>query len=110
MLLNRPQVQEYKRQTIEAINPAAKERRLVGELKNNLANLELTLAKNPKNAAGSEEISSLLNSAKSTLQELQETSQKNDIGANLSNLIQKVVPLAATPSPTWLPPPARCIK
>lgn len=100
---NREKVSEFKRNTIETINPAAKEKRLLGEMEKNLAQLDALL--NEKSGPEqNKKIASILNSAKQTLSELQETNAKLDIGANLSNLLQKVIPLAEKASPTWVPP------
>jgi len=33
---------------------------------------------------------------------------QNDLGANLSNFINKFIPLESEPSPTWLPPGQEC--
>src|SRR3989344_4363169 len=103
IVFNREKIEDYKQRIIETINPAAKEKRLLGELENeldkfsSLANFE-TLSLTDK-----QKLKSAVSSAKSTLQELKETNQKTDLGANLSNLIQKVIPFKSEPSPTWLP-------
>ena len=102
IILNRQKVEDYKQKIIETVNPAAKERRLLGELENSLAVLEkLSLADKQK-------VSATLSNARSTLQELRDTNQKADLGANLSNLIQKIVPFDLKPSPTWLPSSKEC--
>ncbi len=110
LFLNRDKIQEFKRNTIETINPAVKEKRLMGEIQNSISQLDTIL--NDKNAKASPEqnkkISTILNSAKQTLSELQQTNQKLDLGANLSNLIQKFIPLEDKPTPTWVPPAKEC--
>lgn len=102
VILNRQKIEDYKQKVIETVNPAAKERRLLGELENGLTNLDnLSLVDKQK-------VSTVLGHVKSTLQELKETNQKADLGANLSNFLQKIVPFDLKPSPTWLPPSQEC--
>lgn len=110
LILNRDKIQEFKRNAIETINPAAKEKRLMGEIQDNINELDILL--NTKNPLSSPEqakkIASALNQTKQTLSELQQTNEKLDLGANLSHLIQKLIPLEDKPSPTWLPPIKEC--
>lgn len=109
-ILNRDKIQEFKRNAIETINPAAKEKRLMGEIQGNINELDTLLhTKNPLSTSEqAKKIGALLNNAKQTLSELQQTNEKLDLGANLSHLIQKLIPLEDKPSPTWLPPAKGC--
>ena|SRR3989338_9291424 len=106
IVFNRDKIESYKQRVIETINPAAKEKRLLGELGTNLDRFSATL--DQLSPSDKQKISIALGSAKSLLQELKETNQKTDLGANLSNLLQKIVPLDLQPSPTWLPPGQEC--
>ncbi|HEY4484438.1 MAG TPA: hypothetical protein VI978_01810 [Candidatus Paceibacterota bacterium] len=109
VVLNREKVENFKQSIIETVNPAVKEKRLIGELKNNLESLDALLS-DKSTASKDEKIKKAniaISDAQKTLEELQQTNQKSDLGANLSNLIQKFVPLGSEPSPTWLPP-AEC--
>lgn len=115
VFLNRQKIEEYKQKIIEVINPAAKERRLLGELETNLDQLDSSLtnlAVGGKSLVEAESDQKKLNTAianaRSTLQELKETNKKNDLGASVSSLIQKIIPLSSKPSPTWLPPGQEC--
>ncbi|MBI2676518.1 MAG: hypothetical protein HYX21_00990 [Candidatus Yanofskybacteria bacterium] len=106
VVLNREKVENFKQSVIETINPAVKEKRLIGELKNSLEGLDALLS-DKSTASKDEKIKKAniaVSNARKTLEELQSTNQKSDLGANLSNLIQKFVPLNSEPSPTWLPP------
>lgn len=102
-VVQKDKVEEFKQKAIESINPAAKEKRLLGELSGNLSKFDQLIAQ--KDSSG---LASALNQARGILEELKETNEKTDLGANLSNLIQKVVPLPAKPSPTWLPSAKEC--
>ncbi len=108
IILNKDKVEDIKRRVIETINPAVKEKRLIGELGSSLDNLDSLLSGKNSNAKSSEEnikrVKSAVSGAKKVLDELQETNRQTDLGANLSNLIQKFLPLELKPSPTWLPP------
>lgn len=99
----------WKQKIIEAVNPALKEKRLIGELENNLGKLQNLFGQNKK-LIGSEteekEASRLLRQAQEALVELKETNAKLDLGANVSNLIQKLTPFDLAPVPTWVPPTA----
>ncbi len=113
VIFNRQKIEDWKQSVVEMVNPAAKERRLLGELESNLAQLRATFNE-PAIKSGKiipsdqQKINSFLGSTKNALQELKETNQKLDLGANLSNLLQKIVPLNSKPSPTWLPPGKSC--
>lgn len=106
IVFNRDKIESYKQRIIEAVNPATKERRLLGELESNLDRFSATL--DQLSPSEKQKISTALGSAKSILQELKETNQKTDLAANLSNILQKIVPLDLRPSPTWLPPGQEC--
>ncbi len=106
IVFNRDKIESYKQRIIEAVNPATKERRLLGELESNLDRFSATL--DQLSPSEKQKISTALGSAKSILQELKETNQKTDLAANLSNILQKIVPLDLGPSPTWLPPGQEC--
>ena len=108
VFFNRDKVTEFKRNAIETVNPAAKEKRLMDEIGANLNKLDALLADKNAKPETLKEIASTINNAKQTLAELQQTNEKLDLGANLSNLIQKIVPLAEKASPTWLPPGKEC--
>jgi len=111
ILINKERVADYKRKIIETVNPAAKERRLITELETSLNQLDSLLSGEPLEKASKEEIrktKTAVNSAKKTLEELREASRQNDLGANLSNFINKFIPLESEPSPTWLPPGQEC--
>ena len=113
ILINKERVADYKRKIIETVNPAAKEKRFIAELETSLKELDSLLSGKISGQTGEEGISvktkTALNNAKKALEELQEASHQNDLGANLSNLIQKFVPLGSEPSPTWLPPGQECV-
>ena len=113
LFLNKEKINDYKQRIIESINPAAKERRVIGELETNLVAIESILNKTSLELGGmtaeeKQKINTAIASAKTTLQELKENNQKTDLGANLSNLIQKVLPFDTQPSPTWLPSEQEC--
>lgn len=114
MFFNRQKIENFKQKIIETVNPAVKERRLLGELETELNQLDYFLnnptAVNQKSLGGSDEQKTVLaiNKARSALAELKETNKKNDLGASVSNLIQKIIPLNVQPSPTWLPSGQEC--
>ena len=110
IFFNRDKVTEFKRNTIETINPAAKEKRLMGEIEANLNKLDTLLADKNASPDKLKQIASAISSTKQTLTELQQTNEQLDLGANLSNLIQKIVPLTEKASPTWAPPTKECPK
>lgn len=119
VFLNRHNIEDYKQRIIEVINPAVKEKRLLGELEKNLdqfSSILMSSAINPGidsgkiSAIDQQKLSMAVKNAKTALQELQVTNQKNDLVTNLSNLIQKIIPLSSEPSPTWLPPGQECQK
>lgn len=109
-MLNREKISEFRRNAIETINPAAKEKRLIGEIQNNLGRLNsLLTGQDIKSGSGTaKDVASIINRTKQTLFELQQTNEKLDLGANLSHLIQSLIPLAEKPSPTWAPPAKEC--
>ncbi|TSC75169.1 MAG: hypothetical protein G01um101444_15 [Parcubacteria group bacterium Gr01-1014_44] len=117
VLLNREKIEDYKQRIIEIINPAVKEKRILGELEKNLDQLGLILTEsavssnlNSKSLSASDKqkLSTAVSNAQIALQELKSANQKLDLGSNLSNLIQKLIPFSANPSPTWLPPGQAC--
>lgn len=111
IILNKEKVSDYKKKIIEAVNPAVKEKRLLGELGSSLDQLENLLSGKenlPSQGEVNKKAKTALNSFKKTLEELRETNEKTDLGASLSNLIQKFIPLVSEPSPTWLPPGQEC--
>ena len=108
IVFNRQKIEDYKQKIIEVVNPAAKERRLLGELENNLNQLGSSADLDKLSVSDKQKLSAAISNAQSTLQELKETNQKIDLGANLSNLLQKIVPLNSEPSPTWVPPGQAC--
>ena len=89
-------IPSFKNKIIETINPRVKENRLIGEIKNNLDELDRTLAEAVKagNSAGAKNAISkgaeLLSSTKSLLNEVRQTN--NDTGI-LSSAIGKIVDL-----------------
>lgn len=108
--INRDKISEFKRNVIETVNPAVKEKRLITDIQDNLQELDSLLNGQSfePGSALSKKVAGLVNETKQTLEELQETNGKLDLGANLSNLLQKVIPLSEAPSPTWLPPGQAC--
>ncbi len=112
IILNKDKVEDIKRNIIETINPAVKEKRLLAELSSGLDDINALLSGKSTGAKTTEEsvkkAKSAINGAKKILDELQETNRQTDLGANLSNLIQKFIPLDSKPSPTWLPPAQEC--
>lgn len=110
VFINRDKISEFKRNVIETVNPAAKEKRLITDIQNNLQELDSLLNGQSfePGSALSKKVAGLVNETKQTLDELQETNGKLDLGANLSNLLQKIIPLGEAPSPTWLPPGQAC--
>src|SRR3989338_4373119 len=108
LFLNKEKIEVYKQRIIESVNPSAKEKRVISELESNLDVLANILNKSPAelgrmSADEKQTFDTSLANAQATLQELKENNQKTDLVANLSNLIQKVIPFDIKPSPTWLP-------
>ncbi len=113
VFFNQDKIEDYKQRIVETINPAAKEKRLLSELETSLGELGSVLEKSstePEKLSASEKqkISTALGKTQTVLQELKETNKKSDLVANLSNLIQKIVPFESEPSPTWLPSGQAC--
>ena len=112
ILVNKEKVADYKRRIIETVNPAAKEKRLITELESSLNELDSLLSGKISGQIGEEgesvKTKASISNAKKVLEELRETSRQNDLGANLSNLINKFIPLESKTSPTWLPPGQEC--
>lgn len=113
IVFNREKIESYKQSIIETINPAAKEKRLLGELENNLNQLASLLNvssvdSEKLSSTDKEKLNTTIAKTKSSLQELKEANQKTDLVSNLSRLIQKIIPLDPKPSPTWLPPGQEC--
>lgn len=112
LFINKDKIEDYKQRVIESINPAAKEKRIISELETNLGVLESILntpiALKEMSANEKQRLNTAIASARTTLQELKENNQKTDLAANLSNLIQKVLPFDIKPSPTWLPSLQEC--
>lgn len=113
IVFNREKIEDYKQRIIETINPATKEKRLLGELENDLDQLASllnisSLDSKKLSSTDREKLNTTIAKTKSALQELKETNRKNDLVSNLSNLIQKIVPFESKPSPTWLPPGQEC--
>lgn len=96
---------DFKQQIIEVINPAVKERRLTEEIGVGLTELESVMAdKELSTEERNKKIAETINKIQSTVGALQDSNEKLDLGANLSNLIQKFVPLEEKATPTWIPP------
>ena len=108
IVFNREKIEDYKQKIIETINPSVRERRLLGELENELQKFDSLANFETLSSADKQKLNSAVNSAKSALQELKEANQKTDLGTNLSHLIQKIIPFESKPSPTWLPPGQEC--
>ena len=112
LFINKDKIEDYKQRVIESINPAAKEKRIISELETNLGVLESILntpiALKEMSTSEKQRLNTAIASARTTLQELKENNQKTDLAANLSNLIQKVLPFDIKPSPTWLPSLQEC--
>src|SRR3989338_6662283 len=112
LFINKDKIEDYKQRVIESINPAAKEKRIISELETNLGGLESILntpiALKEMSTSEKQRLNTAIASARTTLQELKENNQKTDLAANLSNLIQKVLPFDIKPSPTWLPSLQEC--
>lgn len=108
--INREKISDFKRNVIEIVNPAAKEKRLITAIQHNLQELDDLINNESfeQDSPTARQIASLMNEAKQTLEELQKTNEELDLGANLSNLLSKVIPLGKEPSPTWLPPGQEC--
>ena len=104
LIISREKIGDYKQKVIEVINPAAKEKRLLGELETNFDQLGSIINSGNLASADKQKLTTAMGNIKSTLVEFKETNQKTDLGANLSNLLQKIVPFDLEPSPTWLPP------
>ena len=108
ILVNKEKVADYKRKIIETVSPAAKEKRLTIELESSLNELDSLLSGKISGQIGKEgesvKTKASISNAKKVLEELREASRQNDLGANLSNLINKFIPLESKPSPTWFPP------
>lgn len=111
-----PQIfNNLKERSIEFVNPAVKEKRLLNDLSyqieefGNLANSEEFSALSEDEKINT--ISSFLGSHKSTLSEIEQLNEKRDLAATVSNLLQKILPGNKTqldPQPTWLPAGAGC--
>ena len=108
IVFNREKIEDYKQKIIETINPSVRERRLLGELENELQKFDSLANFETLSSADKQKLNSSVNSPKSALQELKEANQKTDLGTNLSHLIQKIIPFESKPSPTWLPPGQEC--
>lgn len=111
-----PQIfRNLKEKSIEFVNPAVKEKRLLNDLSyqidefGNFVNSEEFSA-----LSGGEKIntiSSFVEGYKSTLSEVEQLNEKGDLIATVSNLLKKVLPgknNRLDPQPTWLPPGAGC--
>lgn len=103
IFFNQDKIEEYKQRIVETVNPAAKEERLLSELETSLGELSEKLSVSEK-----QKVSTVLSKTQSTLQALKEINKKGDLVANLSNLVQKIVPFESEPFPTWLPPGQVC--
>lgn len=110
VFINREKISDFKHNVIEIVNPAAKEKRLITAIQHNLQALDDLINNESfeQDSPTARQIASLMNEAKQTLEELQKTNEELDLGANLSNLLSKVIPLGKAPSPTWLPPGQEC--
>src|SRR3989344_5858400 len=98
IVFNREKIEDYKQKIIETINPSVRERRLLGELENELQKFDSLANFETLSSADKQKLNSAVNSAKSALQELKEANQKTDLGANLSHLIQKPLPPGCRPA------------
>ncbi len=110
VFINREKISDFKRNVIETVNPAAKEKRFITAIQNNLRELDslLTGQNFEPGPTLSKKIAGVIGETKQNLDELQQTNNKLDLGANLSNLLQKIIPLGEPPSPTWFPPSQAC--
>ena len=110
VFINREKISDFKRNVIETVNPAAKEKRLINAIQDNLRELDVLLAGQNFEPGSdlSKRVAGVVGATKQNLEELQQTNDKLDLGANLSNLLQKIIPLDESPSPTWMPPGQEC--
>lgn len=101
-------VKNWKQKSLEFFNPAVKEKRLLGNLNDQIAELNKVL----NNTGLSEKernkkIGSILENAQSVVSEIEDLNEKGDLTATVTNLIQKILPKSkenASPDPTWVPP------
>lgn len=101
-------VKNWKQKSLEFLNPAVKEKRLLGDLNNQITELSKVLnntglSEKEKN----KKIGSILENTQSVVSELEDLNEKGDLTATVTNLIQKVLPKSkenTNPGPTWVPP------
>lgn len=101
-------LKNWKQKSLEFFNPAAKEKRLLGDLNGQISELNKIL----NNVGLSEKernkkIGSILENAQSVVSEIEDLNEKGDLTATVTNLIQKVFPKNKeniSPGATWVPP------
>src|SRR3989338_11311355 len=89
VFLNREKIEDYKQLIIEVVNPAAKEKRLLGELEKSIDQLSSILTDSTNSsgvsvekisALGQQKLNMAIINAKASLQDLKSTNQKMDLG------------------------------
>ena len=102
-------LQNWKNKTLEFINPAFKERRLLGDLDSQIRELGGLINDNGKKLSPDnlKRINSILENSQSTISEVERLNEKGDFSATINNLLQKVLPgndNKLKSEPTWIPP------
>ena len=106
--LNPKVFQDWKQKTVEFINPAAKEKRLLNDLDSRISEFGLLI----NNGALSEKekikrINSLIESSHGNISEIENLNDKGDITSTISNFLNKILPEnkeKTSLEPTWIPP------
>lgn len=105
-------IRDWKQKSVEFINPAVKEKRLLGDLNYQMEELGDLL----NNGALSDKervkkMNSIIQDSQDKISEVGQINEKGDVTATLNNLLQKVLPKSEnklSPQPTWLPAGTEC--
>jgi len=117
LLLSRTNVVDVsgvKQKAIEAVNPSAKESRLLGEANDKLAEVKKALDNNPA-GLGANEVKNLATTITETQMVINEASIQNEKGGVLASMGQLVSKFAGTASSSnscikWITPPRSCLR
>ena len=106
--LNPKVFQDWKQKTIEFINPAAKEKRLLNTLDSQINEFGLLI--NDESLSEKEKIkkiNSLIENSHGNISEIENLNDKSDLASIASNFFNKILPgdkEKLSPQPTWLSP------
>lgn len=106
--LNPKTFENWKQKTIEFINPAAKEKKLLNNLNSGIN--EISLSINDKLLSENDKIkkiNSLIDSSHGTISEIESLNDKSDLISTVSTFLKKILPgdkQKFSPQPTWFPP------